>query len=118
MDEALPLSVGVRERDRDTVVSVAGELDYGTTPQLLAVAEPLAARGGALVLDLADLTFCDSSALSALVRLHKASRVAGGSLSLAALRSQVRAAITMTSLDQLLTIVDEVPAGPDGHPRP
>ncbi|MFT7834592.1 STAS domain-containing protein [Saccharothrix sp. BKS2] len=115
--DALPLSVDVRERPEDTVVVVSGELDFGTTPRLLAVAEPLAAAGGPLVLDLADLTFCDSSALSALVRLHKVTRAAGGALVLASLRPQVRSAITMTSLDRLLTIVDQVPAGPEENHR-
>jgi anti-sigma B factor antagonist len=118
VNEALLLSVDVRERSEDTVVAVSGELDFGTTPRLLEVAEPLAAAGGALVLDLANLTFCDSSALSALVRLHKAARTAGGTLCLASLRPQVKAAITMTSLDRLLTIVDEVPADRDGRTRP
>ncbi|MFD7654289.1 STAS domain-containing protein [Actinosynnema sp. NPDC059797] len=117
VDEALSLSVDVLHRAEDTVVAVTGELDFGTTPRLLEVAEPLAAAGGPLVLDLSDLTFCDSSALSALVRLHKATRAAGGALCLAALRPQVKAAITMTSLDQLFTIVDEVPAGGDERRR-
>lgn len=115
VSEALLLSVDVRERARDTVVSLSGELDFGTTPRFLAVTEPLVARGGSLVLDLAGLAFCDSSALSALVRLHKAAASAGGTLCLARLRPQVRTAITMTSLDRLFTVVDEVPDLPVTH---
>ncbi|MCE6995384.1 STAS domain-containing protein [Saccharothrix sp. S26] len=114
VDEDEPLSVDVRDRGDDTVLSVVGELDFGTTPRFLEVAEPVAALGEALVLDLSGLVFCDSSALSALVRLHKVSKAAGGTLCLAALQPQVKAAITMTSLHLMLSISDEVPRGAVG----
>ena len=114
VDEDEPLSVDVRDRDDDTVLSVSGELDFGSTPRFLAVAEPIAALGQALVLDLSRLAFCDSSALSALVRLHKASKAAGGTLCLAGLQPQVESAITMTSLHLMLSICDEVPCGAIG----
>lgn len=114
MNEDEPLSIDVRDRGDDTLLSVTGELDFGTTPRFLEVTEPVAARGEALVLDLSGLTFCDSSALSALVRLHKVSRAAGGTLCLAALQPQVKAAITMTSLHLILSLRDEVPHGAIG----
>ncbi|HUQ59480.1 STAS domain-containing protein [Lentzea sp.] len=117
MSEDLPLEIGVHDRGADTVAAVVGELDFGTTPRMLKTVEPLAAQGRTLVLDLSGLDFCDSSALSALVRLHKVAQAAGGALHLAALRPQVRSAITLTSLDQLLTIHPQVPDALGGPGR-
>ncbi|MEU7482025.1 STAS domain-containing protein [Lentzea sp. NPDC042327] len=117
MSQALPLEIGVHDRGADTVAAVVGELDFGTTPRMLEVVEPLAAQGGTLVLDLSGLDFCDSSALSALVRLHKVALAAGGALHLAALRPQVESAIRLTSLHQLLTIHAHVPDAPGGSAR-
>ncbi|WP_329791504.1 STAS domain-containing protein [Lentzea sp. DG1S-22] len=117
-DEDEPLSVDVRDRGDDTVLTVTGELDFGSTPRFLEIAEPIAAVGQALVLDLSRLVYCDSSALSALVRLYKVSKAAGGTLCLAALQPQVEAAITMTSLHLMLSVCDEVPhaaIGPADH---
>ncbi|MEU4744957.1 STAS domain-containing protein [Actinosynnema sp. NPDC023658] len=87
------------------------ESDFSTTPALPEVAEPISALGGALVLDLSGLAFCDSSALSALVRLHEVSKAAGGTLCLAALQPQVQAGITMTSPHLMPSIREEVPSG-------
>lgn len=111
VDEALPLELDVRERVADTVVVVSGELDFATTPRLWEAVEPLARTGRPLVLDLSGLSFCDSSALSVLVRLHKAAGSSGGSLVLAAPQPQVEAALTLTMLHRLLTIRAELPDG-------
>ncbi|ADB34394.1 anti-sigma-factor antagonist [Kribbella flavida DSM 17836] len=117
MSDELLLTIDVDDRGADVVAKVTGELDFGTTPELLEVVEPLAASGRSLVLDLVDLTFCDSSALSALVRLHKTAAAAGGALSLARLRPQVEAAITVTMLHRLLEIHAEVPSVHGGSGR-
>jgi anti-sigma B factor antagonist len=64
------LSLEVLDRGPDVVISISGELDFGTTARFLETAQPFAEAGRSLVLDLADLMFCDSSGLGALVRLH------------------------------------------------
>jgi anti-sigma B factor antagonist len=114
MDELL--SIDVDDRGTDVVAKVAGELDFGTTPQFLRAMEPLVVTGGSLVLDLSELTFCDSSALSALVRLHKRAKAAGAEFALARLRPQVEGAITVTMLHRLLVIHEEVPAAGESSP--
>ncbi|GLZ39801.1 STAS domain-containing protein [Actinokineospora sp. NBRC 105648] len=112
MAEPTLLTITVDDRGAEgapVVVAVVGQLDFGTTPRLLAAATPAAASGRAVLLDLSELSFCDSSGLSALVRLHKAAAAAGGSLSLARPRPQVAATIAATALDRLFTITDELP---------
>ncbi|PPK70947.1 STAS domain-containing protein [Actinokineospora auranticolor] len=111
--ELLTITVDERGPDRAAVVVVDGQLDFGTTPHLLRVATPLTESARPVVLDLAAVSFCDSSGLSALVRLHKSAAAAGGSLTLARPRPQVAATIAATALDRLFTIRATLP-GDDG----
>lgn len=103
------LSIAVLDRGSDVVISVSGELDFGTTAGFLATALPLAEEGHTLILDLAELTFCDSSGLGSFVRLHKLAQTAGGALYLARLQPQINSTITLTMLHRLLLIRDDVP---------
>ncbi|WP_051385909.1 STAS domain-containing protein [Actinokineospora inagensis] len=103
------LAITVDERAAEVVVGVVGQLDFGTTPRLTGVVTPVVESGRPVVLDLGRLSFCDSSGLSALVRLHKAATAAGGSLVLARPGPQVAATISATALDRLFTIEAEVP---------
>ncbi len=71
-DTATQLTIELSERDGRTCVTLTGELDGVSAPPLrdqLAdlMAEPLA---GDLVLDIAGLTFLDSTALTLFVSLH------------------------------------------------
>jgi anti-sigma B factor antagonist len=104
------LSVTILDRGADLVITVSGELDFGTSSGFHAALHPLAQAGRTLILDLAELVFCDSTGLGALVRLHKLSETSGGELSLARLRPQIDSAIRLTMLHRLLHIIPEVPA--------
>jgi anti-anti-sigma factor len=67
------------------VVSLAGELDIGSAPELAERARVLVTAGHVrLVLDLTDLTFCDSTGLAAFVRAKNDCQRSGGYLRLAA----------------------------------
>jgi anti-anti-sigma factor len=84
---------------------VPEELDYTT-------ADRLAARGGAaiacharvLLLDLAGLSFCDASGLSALVRIANQADAAGCRYGLIAPRPPVATLLHITRLDQRLPV--------------
>jgi anti-sigma B factor antagonist len=103
------LSIEVLDRGPDVVITISGELDFGATTRFLQVAQPLAEAGRSIVLDLADLMFCDSSGLGALVRLHKLAGDAGGRLCLARLRPQLESTIKLTMLHRLFTIRTDLP---------
>jgi anti-sigma B factor antagonist len=103
------LTADILDRGPDVVISLSGELDFGTNTAFLETTQPYAEAGRALVLDLDQLAFCDSSGLGALVRLHQLTQAAGGSLVLARLRPHLQATIKMTMLHKLLTIESEVP---------
>jgi anti-sigma B factor antagonist len=71
------LSVSTRTADGCTVVTVAGDVDISTSPELRsALAETTGAR--AVVVDLTDVPFLDSTALGVLVGAYTALRNNGG----------------------------------------
>ena len=74
MDRA-ELRVSVAHGDDETIVAIAGELDMSTAERLSgAVNEELRQAPSRIVLDLADLTFCDSLGLGTLVVLSRSAR--------------------------------------------
>ena len=81
------------------VVSVTGELDLGAAPALKwALNDEVRAGAAHVVLDLAETTFLDSTAISVLVVIGRALQ-GGRRLSLVALQPQVRATFELTGLD-------------------
>jgi len=88
----------------DGVIQVSGELDIRTCDELERVAGPQADRGEQVVLDLSELTFCDSTGLAGLVRLHKRAVAAGGHLVLRSPLPRVLNLLTLTGLTRLFQI--------------
>jgi anti-sigma B factor antagonist len=110
MSSSPAVAVEVEHGDRLVLVRVRGELDFGTTPQLLAALGGQPPDGASLVLDLSDVEFCDSSALGAMIAMHKAAQARGGRFYLTGAHPQVRAAIAVTSLDRVLRLRPDLPA--------
>lgn len=96
-----------RKIGRADSIAIAGRLtaaEASTVRQeLLAV---LANGDAKLVLDLSELTFCDSSGLSVLISALKAARGHGGDVALAGLTPPIRALIELTRLQQVFEIYD------------
>jgi anti-sigma B factor antagonist len=81
---------------------VQGRLDAVTAPQLKSRLKGLVAGGHRqLVVDLVDVSFIDSSGLSALVSGFKAAREVGGTLKLTGLNEQTRLAFHLSRLDRV-----------------
>ncbi|MEV6756615.1 STAS domain-containing protein [Streptomyces sp. NPDC051214] len=87
------------------ILAAQGELDAGSIGPFRSRAEAAAARFSTLVVDLGAVTFADSSALSLLLRLHRATR-----LYVAAPRSQLLSLLSMSGADQILRIYPSVDA--------
>lgn len=87
------------------VATVVGEVDMHTALTLHSEALEIIQRGHPrLVLDLAQVGFCDSAGLSALIRLWHAAQAAGGLLSLAAVPDRLMRMLSMTGVDALLPV--------------
>jgi anti-sigma B factor antagonist len=104
------VSVDVEHRQSPPValIRVSGELDFGTTPRLVAALSGSPGPGEHLVFDLTGLQFCDSSGLGALIAAHKLTEANGTTLYLTGVAPTVRTAIEITSLDQLFKIRDDL----------
>jgi anti-sigma B factor antagonist len=99
------LELKVSEREGKTVLSAVGELDVNTAPELREHLSRLI-NGGAhqIAVDLAEVSFVDSTALSVLVSALKRIRQADGDLTLASPNPSVRRVFEITGLTRLFTI--------------
>jgi anti-sigma B factor antagonist len=110
----MKLSTTVVEPQR-VVVNVEGRLDAETCNQLKQAFHDLVANSiRHVTVEMSQVTFIDSSGLSALISGLKTLRQAGGSLNLAAVGTQVRTALRLTLLDTVLPIFETV-AEATGH---
>ena len=110
----IPFRIEIEAEDADgkaTVVLMAGRLNAASSPEAKARLKALAGEGSKhLLLDLSELSFIDSSGLSALVAGYKAAVEAGGSLKLACLVPQVREVFALTHLDRVFETYPDVAA--------
>ena len=96
-----PFAVEVTSGPAGSVVRVAGELDVATVPDLDAT---LVALDGDIVVDLAALTFIDSSGLSGLVTAQKRAVRHGHSFVLRAPTGQVAKVLNVSGIDQMFVV--------------
>ncbi|MFJ1532113.1 STAS domain-containing protein [Streptomyces mirabilis] len=96
------MSLYTREAGRSTVIAVRGEVDLDNAGELY---EALAAAGracpGAVVLDLAAVTFLDSTTINVVLRAHG---VLGPRLRLAALSPFVERVLGITGVSDVLAV--------------
>ena len=106
----MPLHVASSGQKDLAVVTVTGDLDLVTAPQLTDEAMALV-DGGAnhVVIDVSGLDFCDSSGLSAFARI--ANRIQpGGRLALVGPQPIVRRVLEVSGLIEVFLVVDSVDA--------
>jgi anti-anti-sigma factor len=99
--------------DGTAVVSVQGEVDLVSSDQLRRVLDDALQETPRVTLDLTELTFIDSSGLSALVDAHRKARDAGGTLTLRHPTPMLRRLLDITRLETLLVIEPEEQSASD-----
>ena len=100
----------------DVVVTVRGEVDLVSSPELRRVLDEALTSSPRVQVDLAGLTFIDSSGLSALVEAHRKAREAGGALVLLNPTSMLRRLLDITKLDSLLVVdTSDIAVARDGE---
>jgi anti-sigma B factor antagonist len=96
--------------DSNCSLSVAGELDIATTPQLEEAVNKALADGATTVgVNLANLTFIDSSGLRMFLQLNEYAVAQGWRLLLRSPSEQVKTLLRVTGSDKELTIEQEHP---------
>jgi anti-sigma B factor antagonist len=100
--------LGVEAVGAGTVISVTGDLDVMTAPQLRdRLIEVIDAGTVDVFVDLTNCSFIDSSGLSSLVSALKRTRSLGGDIHLVCPPGNVRRLIEVVALDQVFVIHDE-----------
>lgn len=82
------------------LIRACGDLDMDSMPSLTTVLEPLLAER--VELDLANVTFIDSSGVNALLSHHERSRAAGGRLVVLHPSKAVRQVLQLLGVERLL----------------
>jgi anti-sigma B factor antagonist len=102
------LAIDAAKRGGCTVVTLAGDIDIQTAPELRERLAELADGDLTLVLDLSAVDFLDSSGLGALVGAANALQQAGGSLRLACPRPHVQKVFRISRVAEIIPIHDGV----------
>lgn len=114
----MKLSVGTTERDDVTVVTVSGEVDVYTAPQLRsALEERIAAGHRTFIVDLEDVGFLDSTGLGVLVGRLKVVKKLDGWLRVVCTNERILRLFGITGLDLVLPIFDTVDAALSAAPE-
>jgi anti-sigma B factor antagonist len=96
------------------VVAARGEIDIYTGPALRDVLkDALASGSGEVVIDMADVSFIDSSGLSVIIGAHKRAEDSGIDLVLRNPTARVVRLLELTGLNRVLTVVS-APLSEDG----
>jgi anti-anti-sigma factor len=112
-DRFRELDVQSRAQDGFEILSVRGEVDMASAPQLQAALEQARQRGKTLVVDMTQVGFLGSAGLSALLIVSKS---APDQLRVVASREVARP-IELTGLDKLLAVYDTLAAAIADEPR-
>ena len=102
-----PVDIDIEHRTEGEwqVLDVAGEVDLSTAPALRARIDDVVASGGRrLVVDLADVSFMDSSGLSVLVSGFKGMREAGGGMAVVCPNAAIAKIFSITGLDRVFPV--------------
>lgn len=92
--------------DRTRTLSISGELDIATTPQLeREVNRAIAEKANTILIDLENLSFIDSSGLRMFLHLNQQAAQDGWRLTIANPSEQVRAILRVTGTESELPIM-------------
>lgn len=101
----------------DVAVALTGELDLATRLRLgRSVEEAVRLMPERVVVDLAEVTFLDASALGVFVRARRNCRLSGGDLVLRSASATVRRVLALTDLTDLIEPEPDRDVAPDASP--
>ncbi|MFJ9342990.1 STAS domain-containing protein [Streptomyces sp. NPDC101733] len=106
--------IAVEVLDHAVVVRATGEIDFDTAASLeRALAEALthASPAKPVAIDCSRVTFCDSSALDALLRARHAAQPTGTAIRIAASNRRLQQLLDMTGTLPLFPVDQDPPAG-------
>ena len=89
-----------------TVCCIEGEIDINTAPDIKKAFEKLVVKKSPkIVINLAKVTYVDSSGLATLVEILKNMKVYGGKMRLTGMSTKIKSLFEITKLDKLFEIM-------------
>lgn len=104
----MELDIRSERLDGDSVLSVSGEIDVYTSPQLKTALIEAAGDGGTVVVDMHKVGFIDSSGLGVLVGALRRVRENGGDLRIVCGQDSVVKIFRITGLDRVFPMFASV----------
>ena len=113
------LTLTVHPNGQGAILSVGGEVDLATAPQLRAKLTDLVDNGtGSVVVDLTPVAFIDSTGLEALLAGRRRARARGHTIQLVCPEGQALRALRLTGIETVFpvhgSLVEALGAQPDG----
>ncbi|XVQ11236.1 STAS domain-containing protein [Spirillospora sp. CA-255316] len=102
----MDFDVNLLRQDRCAVVRVRGEIDVVSREPFEASMSEALEAGGPMVVDMRQVTFCDSTGLNAIVTANKRAIERGTAIALVALPPRVRRVFRITAVDEFIPIYD------------
>jgi anti-sigma B factor antagonist len=110
-EPGMPLTIAREDHGTRPVLTVDGDLDLATAPQLASLGLALVAAGAPdVIVDAQGLTFCDSSGLSVFVQIANRVGQRQGRLAIVGPTPIVRRVLEMSGLVDAFVVADSVPA--------
>jgi anti-sigma B factor antagonist len=104
------LELSAREESGVAILSVSGEVDLYTAPNLDERLSALIADGAhRIVIDFSDVEFLDSTGLGVVVKTLKRVREQEGSLMVVVPNDRIQKVFRITGLDQVVTLHESLP---------
>jgi anti-anti-sigma factor len=85
------------------VLALSGDLDHDTADELGQALDSAAARTGRILVDCAELEFCDSSGLNMLLRARRAAKESGSELALIGRPGALGRLLEITGMGEVFT---------------
>ncbi len=104
-------SLSAESRGTTMVITISGDLDIVTSPQLDECLTQAETDHSRILLDVGDVSFLDTSALAVIVGHWKQAEATGGMLALAGARYRYTKTLWITGLADKLTLFDTVDEG-------
>lgn len=106
------MEYATRQDGTVTVIELSGEIDVSCAPQLKDLLQGLVDdEQNQLLIDLAKVSFMDSTALGIFINAFKRNKQAGGAVKFANPQAELRKVFSLTQTDKIFALFDSVDEG-------
>ena len=97
-----------RTEGNSAILFLSGEVDMKSSPRARAQLLDMVAAGKAVLVDMSEVSYIDSSGVATLVEGLQAARKAGAAFALVAVSPSARQVLELARLDQVFTLYDDL----------